>query len=300
MTTKAAIATMVGGLALEWLGPNEYALGTVGSHALQRTHNIYDTGAATGFTSFLIQTGVGFATAWALSRCPDAIDKVRERFNSNKKHEAEQPLSIADEEVSRDIDRPLITESDIDLSLEMPEIEKRTLIRAAVHMGRTAVRKTAGIGAEAGRAVGRTTIRTSKAIGRPLLAGSAVNLIMEARNSERKTRVQNMAKVVGWSAIVGAGVDLLSTGGAQLLIEGAKHGLEPQAHFVVSDVLPNPLTYLTIFGGIYGITKGVQAAKRKLPEALNAIRTKISGPGRHVKGRKIEVLSQESKEPTNG
>jgi len=120
---------------------------------------------------------------------------------------------------------------------------------------------------------------------------------MEAPKDERRTFAQNAVKVLGWSATVGAGVDLIGTGGAQLLIEGAKHGFEPQAHFVVSDLLPNPLTYLGIVGGIYGLTKGVKAAKSKLPTILNSVRAKALGSGRHARDHEAgTATSQESKE----
>lgn len=201
--TKAAITSMVGGLCVEWLGPNEYLLGTTGSHVLQATQNIYETGLSTGLVSFSLQTAVGATVAWTLSRYPDAIDKFQDRMRRVKNWEEE--------------------------SAESPSLAKR---------------------------IGRQIIR-------PLLIGSAINLVMEAPKNEKKSFGENMRRVIGWSAIVGAGVSFIGTGGAELIVEGEKHGFESLAHIIVNDILPDPLSYLTIAGTIYGTTRAIKAVRNK-------------------------------------
>ena len=279
--TTLALGAMVTGLAAEWFGPNEYTLGTVGSHTFLHTHNIYETGAATGGASFLIQTAVGLTVAWTLNRCPNAIDKLQERWNRSKKPEKD-PLN---DDVDEALSRPLLVASGSSLTLEAPEREKKTLAQTAAKMGRTAVQKAVTIGTEISGATKRTGKKITKTIGRPLVAGSGINLILEAPKKEREPFLRNAAKVVGWSAIVGAGVDLIGTGGAQLLVEGAEHGFESQAHFIVSDVLPNPLTYVAIVGAIYGATKGIKVAKGKLPAVLSAAKSLVLGSGKHLSRR---------------
>jgi hypothetical protein len=297
--TAVAIGATTTGLAAEWSGPNEWALGSVGSHVFQLTHNVYETGAAMGGASFAIQAAVGLTAAWALNRCPDAVDKVRElqqRLHDKKRLKKEASSLSSVQEVGSAIDSPVLAESSTALTLEAPEGEKKSqLAQAAAKLGRTAMQKAATVGTELGKAAKWT----GRNIGAPLLAGSAITLIMEAPKGERKPYSHNAAKVLGWSAVVGAGVVMLGAGASQLLAEGEALGFGPQARFMVSDILPNPLTYLAIFGGIYAATKGFAAAKRKLPAVFQAARTKLSGPGRYVKGQETEVLSQGSEDPNN-
>jgi hypothetical protein len=108
----------------------------------------------------------------------------------------------------------------------------------------------------------------------PLVVGSAIELAMKSPKSEKESFRTNVRKVLGWSAIVAGGVDFIGTGGAQLVVEGEKHGFVSLANVIVNDVLPNPLTYVTIFGGAYGISKGAKAIKNKLSENKEALQRK--------------------------